>query len=142
VSESPPIDPAATEAAPILWAGLAQLLLPASDERHLPCVRVDTSEGGQLDIYRAEQIPRAMPVWRVRGFYRDAAGVAVEQRAVLMGTQDGRAMLVHPPAAEGEAVRPSELVVAAQMTQRDIGDLADVIAAAVRRLVASRDVGN
>ena len=131
-------DPATqVEAATALWEGLASLLRPTAETGSLPCVRLSTGGGDGLDIYRAERIPRAMMVWKVRGLARATGDTASEQRAVLMGTQDGRAMLVFPADSEAGGPRPSEIVVGAQLVERDLADLAEIIAAAVRRLIGS-----
>jgi hypothetical protein len=124
-------------AAEALWEGLATLQGTTTEERALPCVRLATSTGAEFDVYRAERIERHVVVWKVRGFYRDADGETTEQRAVVMGTRDGRAMLTHPAS---DPPRPSEMIVDAEQTLRNLADLADVIAAAVRRLVQSSDV--
>lgn len=116
-------------AADRLWAGLRSLGqgLPAQGSR-VPTVRV-TVEGGQvLEIFRADEVPAAAVAWRVRAFTDEGVRVAA-----ILGTHDGRAMVrtaVGPDDSPSSAV--GGIVIDATSGDRDIADLSEAIANAIR----------
>ena len=112
-----------------LWDALGELATPQGEEaKVVPCVRLRLEDGGHFDAYKAQEKPRHVTLWEVRGFHV-AAGEddADERKAVIMGTKDGRAFL-----NTGDAMVPIE---SHEATSRPLSDLSNVIAAAVRRFV-------
>ena len=130
-------------AAALLFETLPTLTESTGDEslERLPCIQVTLHTGAIFDIYKARLVRETMPVWSVRGFYAAAPvdggetdlSNASERRALVLGTQDGRALVSAPPAGVDSAF-PSEVVVASEKTSRSLGDLAAVIASAVRAM--------
>jgi hypothetical protein len=114
-----------------LWELLADL--GSEDDGAVPVVSLRLDSGNQLDVFRAEQVRERPIAWKVRGFSSDEAGPK-ERRAVLLGTTDGRAMLMSEAAQTSEdAPGGGGVVVGASAERRPLGDLADVIANAIRR---------
>lgn len=112
-----------------LWQALGELAVPQPEEaKVVPCVRLRLEDGGAFDVYKAEEKPRHVTLWEVRGF-QVAAGESdsVERKAVIMGTKDGRAFL-----NTGDAM---VVVTEHEAATRPLSDLSEVIAAAVRRLL-------
>lgn len=132
-------------AAEHLFEMLPGLVDSTGDETldRLPCVQVTLHTGASFDIYKARLVREAMPVWSVRGFYTPAPDTelaldASERRALVLGTQDGRALVSAPPAGVDSAF-PSEVVVGSEKSSRSLGDLAAVIASAVRAMFEPGD---
>ena len=74
----------------LLWSALQGLevgLLP--EETTVPTVRIQVEGGAVLEVFRAQVVEAAMVAWRVRGFTDDGS----VRLAVILGTQDGRAMV-------------------------------------------------
>ena len=140
MSEGVRLSPDQRAAATHLFETLPGLTDSTGDEtlERLPCVQVTLHTGAFFDIYKARLVREAMPVWSVRGFYTPAPesdlGLdASERRALVLGTQDGRALVSAPPAGV-DSVFESEVVVGSKKTSRSLDDLAAVIASAVRAM--------
>lgn len=119
-------------AATRLFSGLDALSagLPAEGSR-IPTVRVTVEGGATLEIFRADRVAAAPVAWRVRAFTEDGVRVAA-----ILGTNDGRAMVrtaVGPDDPAAAAV--GGLVIEASSAERDMSDLSEAIAAAIRALV-------
>lgn len=118
-----------------LWTAIAALSVEAPQDRTvLPCVRLQLADGGSFDVYRADATEGPVTMWRVRGFSEGGGGAAQESVAVILGTKDGRAILKRTGADAG--MTP---VSGYEETTRSLGDLSQVIAAAVRRLMNAED---
>jgi hypothetical protein len=110
-----------------LWDLLSALGGEETD--HVPVVALTLDGGAKLDVFRAEQV-RSQPVaWRIRGFSGEGPQ-PTEVRAVLLGTTDGRAMLMM---GADQAPAAGRSVIDATAETRPLADLADIIAQAVRR---------
>ncbi len=116
-----------------LWASLAALSKgSAEDEKVLHCVRLQLVDGATFDVYKAEEAPGAVTLWRVRGFFEpEGGGEVAERKGVILGTQDGRA-IARMSTPDGDTMTP---VTAHEPTTRALSDLSDVIAAAVQSLM-------
>ena len=73
-------------------------------------------------------MPLAMVAWRVRGFTDDGS----VRLAVILGTQDGRAMVTERVIPEQASTVVAGLVTGFEPSKRGISDLSEAIAAAVR----------
>ena len=97
-----------------------------------PCVRLELRDGASFDVYRADRASPNAQIWRVRGFL-DRGGSTREQRALILGTTDGRAML-----NLGNTLSPDNMadntVTQATPVSRPIEDLSEAMAKAVRAL--------
>ena len=110
-----------------LWDLLSAL--GGEETGHVPVVALTLDGGARIDVFRAEQV-RSQPVaWRIRGFSGESPQLT-EVRAVLLGTTDGRAMLMM---GADQAPAAGRSVIDAKAETRPLADLADVIAQAVRR---------
>jgi hypothetical protein len=123
--------------APRVFEGLAKLAA-ASDENatELACLRLDLGDGTYLDVYKAEQNPGPVTLWRVRGFHHtsmDPGTGDADRTAVILGTRDNRALLTWPgrPLDAGGTMGGTPIVGATETT-RPLDDLAKVIAERLR----------
>lgn len=120
------------EAAARLWEELEGLArgLPAEGTR-VPTVKVVVEGGATLEVFRAERIAAKVVAWRVRCFADQGVRVAA-----ILGTHDGRATLT---TAAGPADAPSGggLIIDVTPAERDIADLSEAIATAIRALMDS-----
>ncbi|MEM1030531.1 MAG: hypothetical protein AAGN82_09285 [Myxococcota bacterium] len=108
---------------------LSALETAASDD--IPAVTLRLDGGDRIDVFRAEPVPSRPAAWRIRGIADgDDPEVPIEVRAVLLGTTDGRAMLVRDI---DRAPGGGDVIVEAVASTRPSGDLAALIAHAVRR---------
>lgn len=121
------------EMAQRLWGALEGLSsgLPAK-QPVVPTVRVVINSGAVLEVFRAERVEAAMEAWRVRGFTDDGCSTRL---AVILGTQDGRAMVTERVSNEHEQAVVGGMVVEAESNTRSLSDLSDAIANAVRDLM-------
>ena len=118
-----------------LWTALGELALPSDeDAKELRCVRLSLPDDASFDVYKAEQAQGPITLWRVRGFFSDAGADGEERSCVILGTKDGRALV--------NFTGPLLLVSGFEPTTRSLGDLSEVIAAAVRRFLPSTDDAN
>jgi hypothetical protein len=115
-----------------LWAGLRALAagLPAEGSR-IPTVRVTIEGGAVLEVFRAERVPAAAVAWRVRGFTDDGVRLAA-----ILGTNDGRAMVTTATSGDAEASPIGGMVIDAAPSDRDIAELSEAIANAIRGLMS------
>lgn len=113
----------------LLWSALQGLevgLLP--EETTVPTVRIQVEGGAVLEVFRAQVVEAAMVAWRVRGFTDDGS----VRLAVILGTQDGRAMVTERVIPEQASTVVAGLVTGFEPSKRGISDLSEAIAAAVR----------
>lgn len=122
----------AWDAATRLWTGLEGLARGLPPEgRTVPTVRVCVDGGAVFEVFRADRVPAAVVAWRVRAFTEDGVRVAA-----ILGTADGRATLTTASGQGGSDAPPvGGLVLDASPGERDISDLSEAIAAAVRALM-------
>jgi len=116
-----------------LWgalAGLAQGLPPR--QPLVPTVRVVVNSGAVLEVFRAERVEATMEAWRVRGFTDDGSTTRL---AVILGTQDGRAMVTERVSNDEDLAVVGGMVVEAESNTRSLSDLSEAIANAVRELM-------
>ncbi len=119
-----------------LWGaleGLAQGLPP--QQPIVPTVRVVVNSGAVLEVFRAERVEAAMEAWRVRGFTDDGATTRL---AVILGTQDGRAMVTERVSTDDDLAVVGGMVVEAESNTRSLDDLSEAIANAVRDLMGAK----
>jgi hypothetical protein len=115
-----------------LWAGLEALAkgLPAEGSR-IPTVRVTIEGGAVLEVFRAQRVPAAAIAWRVRGFTDEGVRLAA-----ILGTNDGRAMVRTTVSATDTATSVlGGMVIEAAPGDRDIAELSEAIANAIRALM-------
>ena len=111
-----------------LWSALAELSRPSSENaKRLRCVRLSLPDAGSFDVYKAEQAPGPITLWRVRGFLVAFDGQTQERHGVILGTKDGRALVNF----DGPLLPVARFLP----TTRSLTDLSYVIAAAVRRVL-------
>lgn len=115
-----------------LWAGLEALArgLPAEGSR-IPTVRVTIEGGAVLEVFRAQRVPASAIAWRVRGFTDEGVRLAA-----ILGTNDGRAM-VRTTVSDTDTVASvlGGMVIDAAPGDRDIAELSEAIANAIRALM-------
>jgi len=114
-----------------LFAGLA-----TEADRDVPVVRLVLEDGRTLDVFRAERVREHPIVWRTRGFAGDIR--PAEFVALLLGTTDGRAVVMAGPGDAGSATMGGQAVTGASPAARRLADLADLVARRVRDRFAPR----
>lgn len=124
------------DAARYLWQALPGLA--AQQDVHgetLHCVEIALESGEALHVYKAEPVPAALVVYRIRAFAAVDVGPRPERRALLLGTQDGRAIL-----AIGDDLMTADRqeVVSAGPSELPMSDLQRVMGDAIRRFVKPR----
>ncbi len=118
------------EPAALLQVDALLVALDREVEATVPVVRLVLADGRSLDVFRATRVRERPVAWRVRGFVGDIR--PQEFVAVLLGTQDGRALVTAAPGAAADAFASAQLVVQASAATRRLADLAEVVAARVR----------
>ncbi len=130
------VDAQQRQAAEALFSALATLAKAVPDANVLPCVRALLPNGAQFEIYKADRMPAAVPVWKVRGFYQTSpVAAATERRGLILRTQDGRAVVTGSGGIVQAQSLAGDVVQAAESCERKVSELADVIAAAIRGFV-------
>lgn len=104
--------------------------LDAEIGRDVPVVRIDIEDGRALDVFRAERVREHPLVWRTRGFAGDIR--PAEFVALLLGTTDGRAIVMAGPGDATAATMNGQAVIRASRSTRRVADLAELIASRVR----------
>lgn len=99
------------------------------------CVQLTLASGGVFDVYRATEVNPSLPVWSVRGFEVAEDAPDVERRGLVMGTKDGRAMLTGGGRLDAQSAARSEMVTQSSVSSREVKDLSEVIAAAIKTLM-------
>lgn len=107
------------------------------DSQTVRCVKLTLASGGAFDVYRAKEVDPRLPVWSVRGFEVAENAPDVERRGLVMGTKDGRAMLTSGGRLDAQSAARSEMVTHASADNRNVKDLSDVIAKAIRKLMTA-----
>jgi hypothetical protein len=125
------VDPGKVTAA--LWEALEGLYRGLDPEQPtVPTVRVVVDSGAVLEVFRAERVEATMVAWRVRGF---AEHGKTTRLAVILGTQDGRAMVTERVSSNGEPAVVGGMVVKSAPATRALSELSEAIAQAIRRLM-------
>lgn len=119
-----------------LWRALEGLGAGLDPDRPvIPTVRVTMDSGAVLEVFRADRVEATMVAWRVRGFTDDGSTTRL---AVILGTQDGRAMVTERVSGDEEAV-VGGMVVESAPNERSLADLSEAIAVAIRNRMAEVD---
>ncbi|MBX7077825.1 MAG: hypothetical protein K1X88_01480 [Nannocystaceae bacterium] len=119
-----------SELAALLQVDALLVALDREVESNVPVVRLVLADGRALDVFRATRVRERPVAWRIRGFVGDIR--PTEFVAVLLGTQDGRALVTAAPGDTAEVLASAQLVVQASAATRRLADLAEVVAARVR----------
>lgn len=119
-----------SELAALLQVDALLVALGREVESNVPVVRLVLADGRALDVLRATRVRERPVAWRIRGFVGDIR--PTEFVAVLLGTQDGRALVTAAPGDTAEVLASAQLVVQASAATRRLADLAEVVAARVR----------
>lgn len=119
-----------SELAALLQVDALLVALGREVESNVPVVRLVLADGRALDVFRATRVRERPVAWRIRGFVGDIR--PTEFVAVLLGTQDGRALVTAAPGDTAEVLASAQLVVQASAATRRLADLAEVVAARVR----------
>jgi len=113
-----------------LWSDLAELSVDdGEDAKVVRCVRLELDDAATLDVYKAEQTAGSVVMWHVRGFFESGGSAPEERQAVLLRTQDGRAIVKW---AGGSGMAP---VRGHAPKERPLTDLSGVIANAIRHRI-------
>lgn len=113
-----------------LWALLENF--DGEVEDHVPVVSVRLEGGDVIDVFRAERVRERPIVWRIRGFIGEREE-PMEIRALLLGTTDERAVAMTEPGSVDASHMAGQIVTDVRASTRALGDLAEVIAQAIRQ---------
>lgn len=104
-------------------------LLP--DKQTIPTAVVTVDSGARLSVFRVHPVEAPAIAWRVRGF--DDAGEV--KLAVILGAQDGRAMVTAAVTPDQASQVLGGMVTAVESSERSLNDLSEAMANAVRTLM-------